>query len=132
VEKDGYVKVVLADNPQSNTVSNDLIVNIQSVDTDSTSITKSGSIDTTTTKNVADSTSLNSDTTIAVSKLTAIRATKTSISTADSVNITIFSNSSLSGNVTQQEITDKGKSLLAQNPGLFLQNPPPGVSATCQ
>jgi hypothetical protein len=73
VEKDGYLKVLLADNSESNTVSNDLALNIQSVEANSFSVTKLISADTTA-QNVSDSTVLNSDTTVAVSKLAAIRA----------------------------------------------------------
>lgn len=59
-------------------------------------------------------------------------ATKSGLSSSDLVNITIFNDSSpLKGNINQQDIINKGKALLANNPQLNLKAPPAGISAKC-
>jgi hypothetical protein len=72
VEKDGYIKVILTDNPKSKIISNDLVLNIQSVGQDE----NVASINTSTSavvKTISDTTLSTSDTT-ALKKLIPIRA----------------------------------------------------------
>ena len=58
--------------------------------------------------------------------------TKSGISDASLVNMHVFLNSGLSGNITQQDINNAGAVLLANNPGLSLTGPPGGINSTCQ